>query len=80
MVDACLANSSPVPEHLREEYRREGAGVMEIDRERLKELGVTLYLAPLLSNRSEYARHDPALLAKAIIDIWNQKNPRRSLR
>lgn len=80
MVDACLANSSPVPEHLREEYRREGAGVMEIDREQLDALGVKLYLSPLLSSHSEYARHDPALLAKAIMDIWNQQNPRRNLR
>lgn len=78
MVDACLANSSPIPEHLREEYRREGAGVMEIDREQLDALGVKLYLSPLLSDHSEYARHDPALLAKAIMDIWNQQNPRRN--
>ncbi len=72
MVDACLANSSPVPEHLREEYLREGAGVMEVDREAMEALGVRVYTAPLLSSRSEYARHDPMLLAGAIMDLWRQ--------
>ncbi len=80
MVDGCLANSSPVPEHLKEEYRREGAGVMEIDRARLEDLGVQVYTAPLLSDRSEYARHDPNLLAAAIMDIWNKQSPRRKAR
>ena len=72
MVDACLANSSPVPEHLREEYLREGAGVMEVDREAMEAMGVRVFTAPLLSSRSEYARHDPMLLAKAIMDLWRQ--------
>lgn len=70
MVDDCLANSSPVPEHLREEYLREGAGVMEVDREAVEALGVRLFTAPLLSDTSEFARHDPALLAGAIMDLW----------
>lgn len=80
MVDGCLVNSSPIPEHLKEEYRREGAGVMEIDRDRLESMGVTVYSAPLLSDTCEYARHDPKLLADAIMKIWNQQNPRRKHR
>ena len=69
-VDAVLANSSPIPEHLREDYLREGAGVLEVDREALEALGVRLFTAALLSDSSEYARHDPALLAAAIMDLW----------
>lgn len=80
MVDACLANSSPVPPHLQEEYRQEGAGVLEIDRQRLEDMGVKVYMAPMLSSTCEYARHDPALLADAIMEIWNQQNPRRKRR
>lgn len=72
VVDACLANSSPVPEHLREEYFREGAGVMEVDREQVEAQGVRLFTAPLLSESSEYARHDPYLLAAAIMDLWHR--------
>ena len=72
LVDACLANSSPVPEHLREEYLREGAGVMEVDREAVEALGAKLYMAPLLSENSEYARHDSLLLARAIMDLWHR--------
>ena len=72
MVDACLANSSPVPEYLKAEYLREGAGVMEVDREALEALGVQVYMAPMLSARCEYARHDPMLLAKAVMDLWRR--------
>ncbi len=80
MVDACLCNSSPIPEHLQEEYRQEGAGVLEIDRQRLEEMGVKVYTAPLLSDTCEYARHDPRLLADAIMEVWNSQNPRRRYR
>ena len=78
MVDGCLANSSPVPEHLKEEYLREGADVMAVDREQVEALGVRLYTAPLLSSQCEYARHDPRLLAAAIMGIWNGQSRRRS--
>ena len=77
MVDACLTNSSPVPVHLEEEYRREGAGVMAIDRAALEAMGVEVFSAPLLSSACEYARHDPKLLAQAIMNIWAGQNPKR---
>lgn len=77
MVDGCLANSSPVPEHLREDYLREGAEVMEVDRENIEAMGVRLFTAPLLSDRSEYARHDPGLLATAIMDIYRRQRRKR---
>ena len=77
MVDGCLANSSPVPEHLQEEYLREGADVMKIDREQVEALGVKLYTAPLLSSRCEYARHDPKLLAQAVMDVFRQQDRKR---
>jgi uncharacterized cofD-like protein len=79
MVDACLANDAPVPPHLREEYLREGAGVLELDREAVEALGVKLYTAPLLSDRCAYARHDPLLLTRAIADLW-QRFGREKLR
>ncbi len=77
MVDGCLANSSPIPEHLQEEYLREGADVMMIDRERIEALGVQLYTEPLLSSRCEYARHDPGLLAQAIMNVFYQQRWKR---
>ena len=80
MVDGCLANSSPIPEHLQEEYLREGADVMKIDRERVEAQGVKLYTAPLLSSRCEYARHDPILLTQAIMEVFNQQARRRKRR
>ena len=76
VVDACLANLCPVPEHLREEYVREGAGEIELDWEEIEKLGVKLFTAPLLSDSSEYARHDPDLLAKAILELWRKEGRR----
>ena len=72
MVDVCLANSSPVPEHLQEEYRREGAEVLKLDRQAIEGMGAQVFTAPMLSSASEYARHDPALLADAIMNLWHQ--------
>jgi uncharacterized cofD-like protein len=73
IIDGCLANNSPVPEHLKAEYLREGADVLTVDEAQIQALGAELFTAPLLSDKSEYARHDPQLLAGAIMDIWNQK-------
>ena len=73
VLDGCLVNSAPVPEHLREEYRREGADTILIDRERIKEMGVRLFEKPLLSTQSEFARHDPVLLADAIMEVYTQQ-------
>ena len=72
VVDGCLANLCPVPEHLRAEYAREGAQETELDWEAVEALGIRLFTAPLLSDTSEYARHDPDLLGKAILELWRQ--------
>ncbi len=77
VVDACLANSSPVPKHLQEEYLREGAEVMLVNREAVEAQGAKLFTAPLLSENSEYARHDPALLAAAIMELWYRRGKSR---
>ena len=72
VVDACLANLCPVPDHLREEYQREGAGERRLDWEAVEAQGVKLYTETLLSDTSEYARHDPELLARAIMELWRK--------
>ena len=73
ILDGCLVNSAPVPEHLLEDYRQEGADMIRVDREQIEKLGVTLYEKPLLSTKSEFARHDPILLADAVMDIYTQQ-------
>ena len=72
MVDGCLANDCPMPDHLREEYLREGAEALRLDREAVEELGTSLFTAPMLSSKSEFARHDPQLLAEAIMRLWKR--------
>lgn len=73
ILDGLLMNHAPVPEHLQEEYRREGAEVLKIDRDRLETYGIELFERSLLSNTSELARHDPGLLASAIMDIYRSR-------
>ena len=47
-----------------------------LDWEEIEKLGVKLFTAPLLSDSSEYARHDPDLLAKAILELWRKEGRR----
>lgn len=80
ILDGCLVNSAPVPEHLREEYRREGADTILIDRERISEMGVKLFEKSLLSTQCEFARHDPILLADAVMEVYTQQRKSRKRR
>lgn len=80
ILDGCLVNSAPVPAHLREEYRREGADAIVIDRERIGELDVKLFEKPLLSTHSEFARHDPILLSDAIMEVYAQQRKKKKRR
>ena len=76
MVELCLANSSPIPPELAERYRAEGAEVLTVDRERIAALGIALAEYPLLSAQGGYARHDPELLARAVMELYRERTVR----
>jgi len=76
MVDICLANSDPVRPGVIERYREEDAVPLVIDRERFEQMGLELIERPVASQMSDYARHDPDLLAEEIMSIYRARTMR----
>ena len=76
IVDLCLANNAPIPRGLAARYSEEDAELLRVDRERIAELGIALAEYPLLSAQGGYARHDPALLAQAVMELYRERTVR----
>lgn len=76
MIDLCLANNAPLAADLVERYAAEDASLLMIDRERIAALGVDLAEYPLMSYRGSFARHDPDLLAQAIMEQYRERTVR----
>ena len=73
LVDLCLANSTPVSPGLVERYRQEDAVPLVVDRERIAHMGLELVERPVAATDGNFARHDPDLLAGAILEIYRQR-------
>ncbi len=73
MIDICLANSAPVPESLLDRYQQEDAAPLNIDQERIAQMGIELVEAPVAQDKGDYARHDPERLASAILELYRKK-------
>lgn len=76
VIDLCLANSAPIPPALAARYSAEDAELLRIDRGRITSLGVALAEYPLLSAESGFARHDPDLLARAVLTLYRERTVR----
>ena len=76
IVDLCLANNAPIPHELAARYSEEDAELLRIDRERIAALGIALAEYPLLSAQGGYARHDPELLARAVMELYRERTVR----
>ena len=76
LIDLCLANSAPIPQELAARYSAEDAELLRIDRERIAQMGIALAEYPLLSAAGGYARHDPALLAQAVMELYRERTVR----
>ncbi len=73
LFDTCIANSAEISRELIKKYAAEGAEPMPINEEDFKKMGIKLILKPLISENTPLARHDPARLAKVIMDVYNGK-------
>lgn len=73
LFDYCLANCAPVHPTLIRRYQAEDAAPMVIDAQRVRELGVELAEYPLTSDSGAFARHDPDLLAAAIMEFYGER-------
>ncbi len=72
LVDACIYNTAPVPDPIQARYKTEDAEPVEIDMQRFREAGVEMYGFPLIAGGSQLARHDPALLAQAVVNVFGR--------
>lgn len=70
LVDACIYNTAPVPDPIQARYKTADAEPVEIDMQRFREAGVEMYGFPLIAGSSKLARHDPALLAQAVVNVF----------
>ena len=73
LLDLCLANTAPVDPGLLEKYREEDAVPLNVDRERIARLGLELVERPVASARGDFARHDPDLLADAVLEVYRSR-------
>lgn len=67
LVDRVLVNDGPIPDHMAYKYRQEGAYPVEVDIERLNEMGVKVVTGDLASHK-DYVRHNPYALAETIMN------------
>ena len=72
LVDACIYNTAPVPDPIQARYKTEDAEPVEMDMQRFRESGVEMYGFPLIAGGSQLARHDPALLAQAVVNVFGR--------
>ncbi|HHV95588.1 MAG TPA: YvcK family protein [Clostridiaceae bacterium] len=81
IIDYCIVNTASIPQKLKEKYLEEGAQVVRIDCEKIKELDINMIYRDLIDENNNFLRHDPRKLAMAITDIINRiyKNKRNKL-
>ena len=77
-LDICLCNNATVAPELLERYREEDARPIVIDHDRLARLGVEVVERPLPTPvGARYARHEPELLAKAVLELYQERGHTR---
>lgn len=72
MVDACIYNTAPVSDTIQARYKTEDAEPVVMDMERFRAAGVEMYGFPLIARESRFARHDPNLLAQAVVNVFGR--------
>ena len=76
MIDLCLVNNAPLSDVLLRRYEQEDAEPLAVDRARIEALGVDVAERALLARDADFARHDPELLAQAILELYRERTVR----
>ena len=76
LFSLCLVNSAPLPLHLKKQYLAEGAEPLFVDFAALHEMGIETVSAPLAADDTDYARHDPDRLARALLQLHAERSIR----
>lgn len=69
IIDAVLANSTPIPEPLLTHYAETGSQPVSVDHASLEEAGLEVIEAALLAADGGLIRHDPEKLAGAVLEL-----------
>jgi uncharacterized cofD-like protein len=68
LVQVCVVNTEPVPDHMLERYRQEDAFPVEPDVERIRGMGYQVVTGDIISTEN-YVRHDPEKVARSIMHL-----------
>ena len=72
----CLVNDAPIPAEICARYAQEGAEPLHYDEEACAKLGVELVTRHISIIRDGLVRHDPDLLAEALLELHAQRSVR----
>lgn len=70
IINCCLVSSGRLQYRLLVKYAQERSFPVVFDRERIKNMGIAIFEADVVS-KSNYLRHDPEKVAREIINIYN---------
>ncbi len=73
LIDLCLTNSAPVNPDLLERYKEEDAAPLVVDRAAIEAMGIEVAERPLVADTTDYARHSPDRLARAVLEIYRER-------
>lgn len=76
VIDACIYNTRPIHRNLAMRYAMEDSNQIITDPEPIRQMGVSVFGADVLSRNSQLARHDPIMLAHQILRIADNLAPR----
>ena len=76
LFSLCLVNSASISPEIQERYAEEGAEPLRYDRDACASLGVELVARPVSCIRDGLVRHDPDLLAAALVELHAQRRVR----
>ena len=67
----CVANNAPVPDEVLRLYRREDAEPIDLQRQKIEQMGIVVREFPLVDDGA-FARHAPLKLAQALMDVLDE--------
>lgn len=73
IVDLVVVNNAPVSRGMLAKYEEEGAQQVRLDLRELNRLGIDLVQVNLVSEGTDYVRHDPERLAKVIGQLFLER-------
>jgi len=73
LFNMCLVNNTMPPPDLVRRYAEDGAAPIFADTDKIRELGVEVFSAPLAECHNALVRHNPELLAGEIMSIFRKR-------